>query len=83
MRAQAFQMHLDAVIGHVVERAVAERCEVEFAAKLAVHAPQDIEIESCGDARRIVIGGVEHCLVLDAVDADDLVAVILAWGPCR
>src|SRR5207237_9471393 len=68
---QAFQMHLDAPVGRVVKRAMTERCKIEVAAELAVHAPQDVDIEPRGDACRVVIGGVEDRLVLDQVDADD------------
>ena len=71
LRLQALQVHLDAVIGGVVERAMAERRQVEIAAELAVHPPQDVEIEPRRDAGGIVVGGVEHRLVLDAVNADD------------
>src|SRR5262245_19855137 len=41
---QALEMHLDAVTGDVVERAVAERREIEVAGQLAIHTRQDVEI---------------------------------------
>src|SRR5690349_24808584 len=50
LRAQAFEMHLDAMIRRVVERAMAECGEVEVTPELAVHAAQDIEVELRRDA---------------------------------
>ena len=45
--------------------------EVEIAAELAVDAHQHIEVEARGDAGGIVIGVIQHALVLFEVDADD------------
>src|SRR5262249_56409337 len=76
LRRQAFEVHLDAMLRAVVERLVAEAVEIEIGAELAVDAAQQVEIEGGGDAGRIVIGGLEHPLVLDEIDADDEVRAL-------
>ena len=67
----ADQVHLDAVALAVVDRAMGEGGEIEIAAELAVDAHQHIEVEARGDAGRIVIGVVQHALVLFEIGADD------------
>src|SRR5438128_4301560 len=64
-------MHLDAIALAIIDRAVHEGGNVEIAAKLAVDADQNVEVESRGDARGVVIGIVKHPLVLLEIDADD------------
>src|SRR5713226_5698370 len=44
--------------------------EVEIAAELAVDAMEHVEIEACGDAGLIVVGLIQHALVLFEIDAD-------------
>lgn len=67
----AEQMHLDAVPLAIVDRAMAERGQVEIAAEFAVDPHQDVEVEAGGHAGRIVIGIEQHALVLFEVGADD------------
>src|SRR5690242_21470057 len=55
----------------VVDRAMGKGGEIKIAAELTVDAYQYVEIEAGGDAGRIVIGPVEHALVLLQVGADD------------
>src|SRR3954466_786453 len=57
---QACQMHLDARALAVEEGVMLEAGEVEFAAKLAIDARQQIEIELGGDALAVVIGLLQH-----------------------
>ena len=64
-------MHLDAMPLAVVDRAMGEGGQIEIAAEFAVDAHQHIEVEARGDAGGIVIGVVEHALVLFEIDADD------------
>src|SRR4051812_5545977 len=53
LRAQAFKVHLDAMMRGTVEGAVAKRRDLETTAQFAVHATQNVEIEFRRDARRI------------------------------
>ena len=70
-RRLAGEMHLDASALGIIERMVAEACEVEVAAELAIDAGQQIEVEPRGDAGGVVIGGVENRRLLHQIDADD------------
>src|SRR5262245_54815574 len=67
----AGEMHLDAPALHVEEGLMAEGANVEIAAKLAIDAREQIEIEARGDALGVVVGGVEDRRILHQVDADD------------
>src|SRR5215218_1955994 len=71
LRLLGDQVHLDAMALAIVNRAVHEGGNVEIAAELAVDADQNVEIESRGNAGGVVIGVVNHPLVLLEVDADD------------
>src|SRR5512134_2915525 len=70
LRFHAFQVHLDAAARRVVEGAVAERRQVEIGAELAIDASEEVQIESGGDAARVVVGGVEPRRVLLEIDPD-------------
>src|SRR5690606_28913561 len=67
----AHEMHLDAAAVLVEDGAVLEAVEIEIAAKLAVDAAQEVEVEGGGDAVGVVIGGAQHVAVLHEIDADD------------
>src|SRR6516225_9657775 len=53
--ATGAQMHLDALRLRVIPCHVLEPPQVEIAIQFAVNAPQQVEVEGCGHARRIVI----------------------------
>ena len=75
LRAQA---HLDPLALAVEERDVLEGVDVEVGAELAVDDVQDVAVELGGDARRVVVGGLEHRRVLDEVGAQQEVVVARA-----
>ena len=56
---ETFQMHLDAAKLFIVEGHMREAVEVEGAVQLAVYAFQKVEIEGCGHAGRVVVGGFQ------------------------
>ena len=70
LRAQA---HLDPLALAVEERDVLEGVDVEVGAELAVDDVQDVAVELGRDARRVVVGGLEHRRVLDEVGAEQQV----------
>src|SRR5579862_1986182 len=55
-----YQVRFDDPTRAIVERAVLERAHVEVSAEFAIDARQNITIESCRDARRIVIRKLER-----------------------
>src|SRR5947209_5270149 len=67
----AGEMHFDAMPLGIVEGMVAEACQVETAAELAVDAREQIEIELRRDAGAIIVGGIEDFRILHQVNADD------------
>src|SRR5262245_33805517 len=67
----AHEMHLNTAALAVVERLMAERVDIEVRGKLAIDAREQIEVELCGHAFRVVISGVEDVGVLDEVDTND------------
>src|ERR1044071_7755162 len=60
LRAEAFEVHLDAARLFVVTGDVAEATQVEIRAQLAVDAREEVEVEGGGDTVRIVVGGFER-----------------------
>jgi len=48
-----------------------EACEIEISVELAIDACEQIEVELCRYAGRVVVGGVQHGRVLDQIDPDD------------
>ena len=54
---EAFEVHLDAAFVGVPAGAVDEAVEVEVGVKVAVEAGEDVEVEGCGDADCVVVGG--------------------------
>ena len=56
---EGFEVHLDAGFGWVPTGSVAEVVEVEVCAEVAVEAGEDVEVEGCGDAGGVVVGGEE------------------------
>ena len=58
--AQTDEMHLDASRRFVIERVMAVRGHVEVAAELAVDPGQQVQIESGGDALRVVVCRVQQ-----------------------
>ena len=65
------QAHLDPLAARLVEGAVLEVGDVEVGAEPRVQDPEDVEVELGGHPRRVVVGRVEPCLVLDEVDAHE------------
>src|ERR1700676_5617912 len=63
-------MHFDAMAVAVVNRSANERANVESAAQFTVDAMEHIEIEARRDARGIVIGVIQHTLILLQINAD-------------
>src|ERR1700733_9844442 len=55
----ADQMHFDPALVLVIDRTVAETCEIEVTIQLAIDADQQVQIEGCGDVGRIVVDGLE------------------------
>ena len=68
---QAGKVHFDAVTLAVVDGVVLEGVELEGAAQFAVDTHQQIKVELRGDARRVVVGSIEHFHRLDQIGADD------------
>src|SRR5258708_15788766 len=62
--AKAAEVDLDAPFERVVEGLVHDAAEIECRLQLAVHAPQQVERKSCGDARRVVVGILQALSVL-------------------
>ena len=54
---EAFEVHLDAALVGVPSGAVGEGVEVEVGVEIAVEAGEYVEVESCGDAGYVVVGG--------------------------
>src|SRR5262249_52285493 len=71
LRAPADQMHLNAPLGLVVERAVPECREIEIAAELAVDAAEQVEVEAGGDAERVVVRRLENVLRFLEIRAEE------------
>ncbi len=64
--ALTHQVHLDALLGAVPDRAMRERREIEVPLQLAVDPYQQVLVERGGDAERIVVGEHQLALRLDA-----------------
>src|SRR5258707_13596367 len=64
-------MHFDAAALRAEERLVTKCVEIEIGPEFAVHARQEIEIELCRDARRIIVSRVENVRIFHEIDADD------------
>ncbi len=62
-------MHLDARAGAVEERNVAPVVHVEVGVQHAVYVPQQVQVEGGGQMQRVVVGGFQDVLGLDAVHA--------------
>src|SRR2546423_2377252 len=60
MRSLGDQVHFHPVVLRTIECAVLVLGDRKISAELPVQPLQDIEIESCGDALRIVVGTVDH-----------------------
>ena len=71
----ADDVHFDAPLRFVIGGLVKETPQVEITAELVVDAPKQIEIEGCGDAGRVVIGGQQNAQVLFQIGADHQPAV--------
>src|SRR3954471_15656628 len=69
LRFQAREMHLDAACGRIEMRVVAERRGGEIGPEFAVDARQHVEIESGGDALRVVVRCSEHGWIFLEIDA--------------
>jgi hypothetical protein len=74
--AKAAEVDLDAPFDRVVEGLVHEAVEIEGRLQLAVHAPQQIEREGCGDPRRVIVGIVQTPGILLQVGAENERAVV-------
>jgi hypothetical protein len=70
LRRHAVKVHFDPARVGIVMRAVAKLPNVEIGAKLLVDAAKQVEIETCGHALRIVVGGIQDRRILLQVDAD-------------
>jgi hypothetical protein len=64
----------------VVEAAVAPGADVEVGAQQAVGVAQHVQVEGGRHAQRVVVGGVQHRVLLGQVDADQDAAVRPALG---
>jgi len=64
------QVHLDARFGLVEEGAMNEARRVDVAVQLVADALQQVEVERSGDMGAVVVGRLQHCTILDQIDAD-------------
>src|SRR6266436_4029097 len=71
LRNTGNEVHLDARLGLVVERDMAEGLRLEVAVDAAVDDLEDVPVECPGHAARVVVGGFEQYLVLDQVEAEE------------
>src|SRR5512143_2336591 len=71
---EAHQMHFDAARHWIVERVVAEARRLEVGVQLAVEAVEEIEVEGCGDAGRVIVGGVQPLGILLEIESDEQAA---------
>src|SRR5665811_166641 len=69
-------MHFDAVSLAVIDRAMHEGREIEIASELAIDADQDVEVEAPGDAGGVVVGFIQHAVVLFEIDANHHLRVV-------
>src|SRR5262249_37602141 len=69
MRAQAFQVHLDAAALGVENGPMAEGAEVEVSAQHGVEPGQEVEVEAGGDALGVVVGRDQHGGIFQQVKA--------------
>ena len=84
LRRERAQAHLDPLVLAVEERDVLEGVDVEVGAELAVDDVQDVAVERRGDARGVVVGGLDDRRVLDEVGAEQqAVARRAATWPSR
>ena len=60
----ADQMHLDAALDRVPDRAMLERSQIEVSIQFAIDPAQQVQIERRGDALGVVIGRDQGRLVL-------------------
>ncbi|MDV7399805.1 hypothetical protein RZS08_50790, partial [Arthrospira platensis SPKY1] len=70
LRTNGLQVHFDARLGFAVEGHVAPALGREVTAQQTVDVPQQVAVEGRCDAQGVVVGQVQHRLVLDAVDTD-------------
>ena len=63
-------MHFNPAFLFIIPDEVFERSQIELGAQFAIDAPQDVPIESRGDAGRIVVRPEQHLLRLDQIDAE-------------
>src|SRR5687767_529250 len=64
-------MHLDPAFRLVEEGAVAKTVQLEIGVEVAIEASEDVQVEGRGDARRVVVRGIQGRDVLSTVNADD------------
>ena len=64
-------MHFDTAFRRVVERFVAERIRLDVGVQLPPHAVEQVLVEPSGHAGRVIIGPIEHGVVLLQIDADE------------
>jgi hypothetical protein len=67
----AHQMHLDAALSGIPNRAVIEMFRVEVGIELTIQANQQVLVERRGNAPRIVVSGDQYSGRLREVGADD------------
>ena len=71
LRLQADEVHLDARRLGIEEGPMGEGVEIEFSTEFVPHPHEQVAVESRRHPGRVVIGGVEHRLLLHEIDADD------------
>ena len=66
----AFKMHFDTMLLAVEKSMMLEAAQIEFSAKLAIEAHQQIAIELGCYSRGVVVSVIQYRFILDQIDAD-------------
>ena len=74
LRDQAGEVHLNPTHGLVIAGVMGKLAQVKRAGQFMINPRQQVEVEGCGDARRIVVSGFQHRFGLFAVNSDQQAA---------
>src|SRR5438876_1003559 len=67
----ANEMHLDPACAFIEERTMFELREIEVAAELTIDSRQEIQVEGCSDAERVVVRRLDDVLRFLKIGAEE------------